>query len=189
MRSTPSVPAPALVHLDPRATALLVMDITDPLCTNRPHCMTTVPRISALLADARAGGAHVIFTVGPKLPTVILDPVAPLDSEPVVRARADKFHGSELDDRLRERGVTTLLLVGTAANGAVMYTAFAANLRGYTVAVAVDAISADDEATTGFVEWQLVHQPGFTNPENEALAPERVTLTRTDLVRFTDVEQ
>jgi nicotinamidase-related amidase len=186
--SAPAVPAPVPVRLDARTTALLVMDVADPICTNRPSCVASVPRIAALLADARAGGAHVIYTAGLKLPTTILDPVAPLEAEPVVRARANKFHGSELDELLRERGVRTLLLVGTAANGAVMYTAFAANLRGYTVAVAVDAISSDDERTTRFVEWQLVHQPGFTNPANEPLSPERVTLTRTDLVRFADAE-
>lgn len=172
------------MRLDPRVTAFLVMDITDPLCTKRPSCMASVPRIVTLLEKARESGVHVVYTVGPTLPTVILDDVAPRESEPVIRARADKFHGSELDTVLRERGVTTLLLVGTAANGAVMYTAFEANLRGYTVAVAVDGISAEQDATERFVAWQLLNQPGVTNPDNQPLLAERVTLTRTDLVTF-----
>jgi nicotinamidase-related amidase len=179
-----TVPEPVAIRLEPRMSALLVMDITDPLCANRPRCLASVPRIASLLGQARASGTHVIYTVGPKLPTVILDAVAPLDSEPIVRARADKFQGSELDDLLRDRGVGTLVLVGTAANGAVMYTAFEANLRGYTVAVAVDAISADLEATERFVAWQLLNQPGFTNSDNSPLAAQRATLTRTDLVTF-----
>lgn len=43
-------------------------------------------------------------------------------------------------------GARTLLLVGTAANGAVLSTAFAACARGHTVAVAVDAIRSEDPA-------------------------------------------
>lgn len=172
------------VCLDPRVTVFLLMDITEPLCTNRPRCVASLPRIAFLLRETRRSGAHVIHTVGPKLPTVILDEVAPLESEPVVRARADKFFGSELDSLTRQRGATTLLLAGTAANGAVLYTAFGANLRGYTVAVAVDAISADHEVTERYVAWQLLNQPGFRNSRNEPLVSERVTLTRTDLVTF-----
>lgn len=179
----PAVPAPVAVRLDPRSSALLVMDITDPLCTSRPRCVATLPQIAGLLAAARRAGMHVIHTVG-RAPWTILEPVAPLEGEPIVQARANKFHDSAMDALLRERGVTTLLLVGTAANGAIMYTAFAANVRGYTVAVAVDGISAGDEVIERFAAWQLLNQPGFTNVDNEPLAAERVTLTRSDLVAF-----
>ena len=177
-------PEPAAVHLDPRTTALVVMDIIDPLCTKRPRCVASIPRIAALLADARRSGAHIVHTVGPRQPATILDGVAPREGEPVVSGRADKFFDTELNDVLRSAGVETLLLVGTSANGAVLYTSFAANLRGYTVAVAVDAISADDPATEVIVAWQLLNQPGYANPANDPLTPERVTLTRTDLVSF-----
>ncbi len=181
----PAVPEPVALRLDPRSTAFLVMDITDPLCTSRPRCVATVPQIASLLWAARRRGVQVIHTVG-RAPWTILEPVAPQPDEPIVEARANKFHGSEMDSLLRDRGVTTLLLVGTAANGAIMYTAFAANVRGYTVAVAVDGISAGDGVTEAFAAWQLLNQPGFTNVDNEPLAAERVTLTRTDLVTFTD---
>jgi nicotinamidase-related amidase len=186
MDGSMTVPEPVATRLDPQVTAVLVMDITDPLCTKRPRCVASVPAIAGLIERARGSGAPVIYTVGPMQPAVILDPVAPRDGEVVVRGRADKFHGTELDEALRQRGVTTLLLVGTAANGAVLYTAFAANLRGYTVAVAIDAISADLEATERFVAWQLLNQPGFTNADNTPLATQRVTLTHTDLVTFGD---
>jgi nicotinamidase-related amidase len=182
-----AAPPPVPVILDPRETALVVMDITDPLCSSRPACVATVPRISSLLADARAAGVAIVHTAGRHRPIVFLDPVAPLPNEPVIAARADKFHDSELETALRERDARTLLLVGTAANGAVLYTAFAANLRGFTVAVAVDAISSEHDATTDWVAWQLVNQPGFTNTTNAPLAAERVTLTRTDLVSFGEV--
>jgi nicotinamidase-related amidase len=176
-------PPPVPVRLESRSTVLLVMDITEPLCTERPRCMESVPRIAALLSRAREAGAGVVHTIG-RQPTTILEAVRPRESEPVVQARANKFHGSQLDELLRGRAATTLLTVGTAANGAVMYTAFAANLRGYTVAVAVDGISAGDEFIERFVRWQLLNQPGFTNATNQPLTSERVTLTRSDLVTF-----
>lgn len=177
-------PTPVPVELDPATTALVVMDITDPLCTGRPDCVASVPGIASLLARARDAGAHVVHTVGPRTPTRILDEVEPLDDEPVVSGRADKFFDTGLDDILTTKGVRTLLLVGTAANGAVMYTAFGANLRGYTVVVAADGLSADTSAAVDFVLWQVVNQPGMNNQGNEPLAAQRVTVSRTDLVSF-----
>ena len=180
----PDPPPPVPVLLAPGQTALVVIDINEALCGSRPSCMDTLPRISSLLAGARTHEVLVIHTEGGREPTVFLDPAQPGPGEPVIRARADKFHESRLESTLRQAGVTTLLLVGTAANGAIMYTAFAANLRGYTVAVAVDGISAELDATKRFVQWQLVNQPGFMNAENAPLARERVTLTRTDLITY-----
>lgn len=180
----PSAPAPVPLRFDPRLTALVVMDVNEALCGSRPACVATVPRIAALLAASREAGATIVHTEGGPPPNAFLEPVEPVPGEIVVRGRANKLHATDLEDSLRERGITTLLLAGTAANGAVLYTAFAANLRGFTVAVAVDGISAGDDTITAWVAWQLVNQPGFTNAANEPLAAERVTLTRTDLVTF-----
>jgi nicotinamidase-related amidase len=179
------LPEPVGVRVDPTTTALVVMDITDPLCTNRPDCMESVPAISTLLGRARSAKAAVVHTIGPKQPTEILEQVGPLETEPVISGRADKFFDTDLDVVLEARGARTLVMVGTASNGAVMYTAFAANLRGYTVAVAGDAISSGNGSTNAFVLWQLVNQPGYWNKDNEPLLEGRVTLTTTDRIEFT----
>jgi len=76
------------------------------------------------------------------------------------------------------------VIVGSAANGAVLYTAFGANLRGYTVVVAVDGISSGPDFDTFLAEYQLLNQPGFANPTNEQLRPNAVTLSRSDLISF-----
>jgi len=180
----PRVPDPVPVRLAAAETALVVMDITDPICLRRPTCVASVPRIASLLAAARAAGVRVVHTVGPRQPTTILDAAAPLPGEPVVAGRADKFFGTDLDALLGKPAPRTLVLAGTAANGAVLYTSFAANLRGYTVVVPVDAVSADDDATQRFALWQLLNQPGMVNPANEAGAPGRVTLSSTELITF-----
>lgn len=184
---TLAVPDPVPVELDPRTTALLVMDITDPLCVKRPSCVASVPRIASLIARTRTSGARVIYTIGPKEPTVILREVSPSGAEPVIRGRADKFFGTDLHGILRGAGITTVVVVGTAANGAVLYSSFAANLRGYSVVVAADAISADTAQVEDVVRWQLLNQPGYSNAGNEPLMPERVTLSAVDLISFREV--
>jgi nicotinamidase-related amidase len=104
------------------------------------------------------------------------------DGEQVVRSSADKFFRTELE-RLLE-GVTHVVILGTAANGAVLYTSFAACARGLTVVVAVDATSSRTELATAVATWQLLNQPGFVNSENTPLAQGLVTLSRADLIRF-----
>ena len=59
----------------------------------------------------------------------------------VVPSISDKFFNTNFDDVLKQKGATNILMVGTRSTGAVLYTAFGANARGYTVAVAVDGIS------------------------------------------------
>src|SRR4029077_9205516 len=60
-------PAPELkpVTVDPKTTALLVMDLTKQLCNNeiRPRCIASIPKIAGLLAAARAKGVMVIYTL------------------------------------------------------------------------------------------------------------------------------
>ena len=85
---------------------------------------------------------------------------------------------------LKNLGVETTIMVGTSANGAVMYTAFEAVQRGYTVVVAEDGISSNNDFATFLTRWQLLNQPGGNNPENKPLEKGRVTLSKTDLITF-----
>ncbi len=147
-----------------------------PTCTKRASCVATVPAIAALLERCRAVGVRIIHTTGPA-PSTFLNAVLPRPDEPVIAAKADKFFGSELELRLRESGSTTLILVGTSANGALLYTSFAAVVRGFTVAVAADCASSDSEAITRWALWQVLNQPGLPNATNTPLLAGRVTVT------------
>ena len=80
--------------------------------------------------------------------------------------------------------MTHAIVVGTAANGAVLYTAFAANARGLTVVVAEDGISSRDPFATYLARYQVLSQPGFPNQQNVPLQPKAVTLSRSDLISF-----
>jgi hypothetical protein len=89
-------PAPQLkpVTLDPKTTALLVMDLVKQTCNNerRPRCVASIPKIEKLIAEARAHGVTVIYTTVPTVPIAdTLPAVAPHGDDPVVVAAVDKF--------------------------------------------------------------------------------------------------
>ena len=179
----PTIPEPVAVNLDPATTAFLVLDINSAFCSPRPACVATVTSIVGLLAQARAAGVAVVYSNSTAPGATMLPDVAPQAGDPIVTARADKFLGTDLQAILDSQGIRTVVIVGTASNGAVLYTTFGATVRGYTTVIAEDGISATDFAT--FVtRWQVLNQPGIDNPENRPLEPGRVTLSRSDLITF-----
>lgn len=182
-----TIPAPVAVNVDPRTTALLVLDITSVICTPRPQCVSSVPKIATLLKNARDAKALVVYSDTATAGSTVLPGVAPQAGEPKVTGRADKFLGTDLEKILKDKGIQTVVIVGSAAHGAVLYTTFGANARGFTAVVAEDGISVGAEPETfglTVAKWQLLRQPGFTNPENKPLEKGRVTLSRTDLIGF-----
>jgi len=180
----PNIPGAATVEIPVKGSALLVLDITTAVCTPRPTCIASVPRIAALLKKARDAKVPVIYSLTPTAGSTILPDVAPQQGEPSVTSRADKFFNTNLDQLLKDRAVTNAVMVGSAANGAVLYTAFGANLRGYTVIVAEDGISGEPEFSVTLTKWQLLNQPGFTNTDNSPLKAATVTISSTDKITF-----
>ena len=69
----------------------------------------------------------------------------------------------------------TVIVVGTAAHGAVLYTASGAVLRKLQVVLPVDGMSGDTPYTEQYTAWHLVNAPTFGNA---------VTLTTLDAVKF-----
>lgn len=159
----PPPPELKAVRVDPKTTALLILDIetrtVDP--ARRPRAVASVPAIRGLLERARDKGAAVVYsTTGKSSPTDILPEVAPRPGEPSVKASVDKFFGTGLEDLLRERGAKRVIVVGTAAEGAVLNTATGAALRGLEVIVPVDGISSSDLYAEQYVCWHLLNAPG-----------------------------
>ena len=81
--------------------------------------------------EARAKGATVIYSVAGKFEASdIVKDVAPAANEPLVKSKADKFLNTDLEKILKDKGIQTVIVTGTAANGAVLYTGTGAALRG-----------------------------------------------------------
>ncbi len=106
--------------------------------------MASVPKISALLARATERKMLVIYSMIPGVQVDdILLAVRPFPGQLVVTSYLDKFLGTNLDTILKDQGIKTVIVVGTAAHGAVLHTSGEAALRGFQVDVPVDLMSAE----------------------------------------------
>jgi nicotinamidase-related amidase len=166
------------MRLEARTTALISMDFSKASCSpqRRPRCVAALPRIAALLAAARRKGMMVAHFLTPMMQRGdIVAELAPLPDEPSINSRGDKFFGTDLETMLKARGITTVLLVGTQANGSVLFTTVGAVVRGFKAVVPIDAIPADTGWQEKFAIWEIANAPGVAGD---------ATLTRTDLLDF-----
>ena len=173
----PAAPELKPVSLDAATTAYLILDIQDPLCTKeRLRCAASAPKIAAFLTLAREKGMTVAYSLTPTgKPENILPLVAPWSGDAIVKSSVDKFYNTELEKVLKEKGIKTVVIVGTAANGAVLHTAVGAAMRGMQVVIPVDGMSAIDPYAEQYTAWHMMNGPGTRN---------RATITRFSLISF-----
>ena len=104
--------------------------------------LVAVPASSCLAAGVAAAGAALL--VGSSA-TTVYPKVAPLPGDIVVRkTRIGAFHGSDLNDRLRERGVDTVVLAGVQTSGVVLTAVREAADRDYRIIIVADACADPD---------------------------------------------
>ena len=173
----PKPPELKPVTLDPKTTALLVLDFVKQTCNTerRPRCLDSVPKVQTLLKQARAKGVTVIHsTTTAATPADIAKELTPLEGEPIVKASADKFFKTDLEKILSEKGIKTVVVVGTAAQGAVLNTASQAAFRGLQVIIPVDGMSAENTYFEQYTIYHLANAPGVG---------QQVTLTKIDMIK------
>ena len=173
-------PAPTLqrVSANPRTTALLLLDFVSQTCnaSRRPRCVASLPAVVGLLKSARASHVHVIYSgVTGGSAADIAPALVRHSGEPMVFSGPDKFLHTKLARLLRREGIKTVIVTGTAAEGAVLATASEAAYRGYHVIVPVDAMSAATLYPEQYVAWDLLHAP---------VLAVRTVLTSTRMIRF-----
>jgi isochorismatase family protein len=144
--SVTAPPPPPLkpIAIDKNTTALLMLDFNEQTCNmqRRPRCFASIPKVKTLFTAARTARVPVVFRVGGGgRPPDIAKDLAPTANEPVVSSDVDKFAATDLERILKDKGIKTVIVVGTAANGAMIYTASSAAIRGMKVIVPVDGIS------------------------------------------------
>ena len=161
--TAPPPPPLKAVMIDKSSTVLLMLDFNEQTCNmqRRPRCVESIPRVKKLLTAARTAGVPVVFTLGGggKQSDLPKDLAPAGNDPPAMLAGVDKFFGTDLEKILKEKGAKTVIVVGTGANGAVLYTGSAAAMRGMKVIVAVDGISGDTTYVEQFVAWHLVNAP------------------------------
>jgi nicotinamidase-related amidase len=173
----PKPPELKPVTLDPKTTALLVLDFVKQTCNNerRPRCVSSVPKVQTLLNLARAKGASVVYSITTAAtPADIAQELTPREGEPIVKASADKFFKTDLEKILSDKGIKTVIVVGTAAHGAVLYTGSQAAFRGMQVIVPVDGMSAENLYFEQYTAYHMTTAPGVG---------QQVTLTKIDMIK------
>ena len=128
----------------PPKHALLMLDFMSQNCGKRPACIASLPAMKKLLSDARAAKVPVVYSIIQYSTTGrrACRDVAPLPDEPWVQSGPDKFLNTDLAKILKDKGIQTVIVTGTASNGAVLFTAAGAAFRGLNVIVPVDGMSA-----------------------------------------------
>ena len=186
------------MKLDPKRTALLVMDLqAEVVGMLGPAAQAVVERTVPLIAAARAAGAPVIYVVvgfRPGYPEVsdrnagfaairgtgrFLGPpgadipaaIAPQDGESVVvKHRISAFHGTDLDMILRAKGIDTLLLLGIATSGIVLSTACHAADADYRLAIVRDCCADRDDEVHRVLLDKVLARRATTLTAAEAIA-------------------
>ena len=141
--------------LSARRTALLLVDFQNEFFTGKlplPDARPALARAVALSNFARASGIRVVHVsnVVNRANSPLFAPssvgagavreLAPrVEDWRITKSMAGAFSHTDLDQRLREQGIDTLIVAGLMTHLAVAVTANDANVLGYRVVVAADA--------------------------------------------------
>jgi nicotinamidase-related amidase len=154
--------------LDPRTTALVLIDLQKGIVgmslAPRPatDVVQTATALAARFRGARAPVVLVNVAYAADFGDALRQPVdqpRPLSALPagwtelvdglahptdirITKHQWGAFHGTDLDDQLRRRGITTIVLGGISTNFGVESTARQGWERGYAIVIAEDAMAA-----------------------------------------------
>jgi nicotinamidase-related amidase len=177
-------PPPELkpVTVDSSTTALLILDMMKTNCGARPRCVATVPTIKRLHEEARKAGAMVWYSfVGSNGNATTTDQIDPAftarDGEWARQNGPDKFIGSNLDEKLKAKGIKTVIVCGTSFQGVGIGTGGGAAQRGYKVIIPIDCLSSEDTYMEQYAAFHLFKggPAGVTS---------QVTMTRSSMMKF-----
>jgi nicotinamidase-related amidase len=181
----PAIPDPAPVTLDPKTTALMVLDYVEPICRTQPSCRDKMlPAMTPFMERVRKAGLTVAYGTREQNMSKWLPEVAPAPGDiKIINTAQDRFYNTDLDTALKGKGIKTLIMVGWKVSGSVTYTSVGAMVHDYSVVIPMDTTSAgsDYETTIGFYN---VLNSGNANLANEPLKPKATTLSRTDMITF-----
>jgi nicotinamidase-related amidase len=178
----PAPPELKAVTLDGPTTALLILDMMKGVCSARPRCLATIPNVKRLYGAARAAGAMVWWSLvgadGKVSPADVIDPgFMPRDGEWSLTTGPDKFLGSDLEEKLKARGIKTVIVCGTSFQGVGIGAASGLAQRGYKVIVPIDCLSSEDTYLEQYSAWHL-------SKGGPQVVTRNTTLTRTTMVKF-----
>jgi nicotinamidase-related amidase len=178
----PNKPVPQEVSLDPKTTALLVLDLNARCENPEEPCYKLIEPVAKFLNRARPANMLIVYTVADRYRGT---PEARMPhafkqqpNEAVIFPAAfDKFYSGELQPMLQARGTKTVIVCGASSNQAVMYTATAAvRPYGYDAVIPVDGLIARGDYEHEFTLHQFTILPGG--------AAEKFKITQFDKIKL-----
>ena len=177
----PPKPELKAVTVEDSTTALLILDMMKQNCGARPRCVATVPNVKRLHDAARAAGVMVWYSLvggAQATPADMIDPgFAARDGEWSRTGGPDKFLGSNLEEKLKARGIKTAIVCGTSFQGVGIGTGSGLAQRGYKVIIPIDCLSSEDPYMEQYAAWHLFKG-------GPAVVTSNTTLTRSSMVKF-----
>lgn len=167
----PNRPEAERVGLDSKASAVLVLDLSTRCHDPKESCFKLMTPLSGFLSRARQSSVPIFYTVSAAAKGTPLGEIAaPLgrrESEPVLYPDAfDKLTGGELQNHLARICCRSLVIVGSATNVAVLYTATtAARVYRYDVIIPLDGVNAKRPYEHEYALHQLTVLPASANKQ------------------------
>ncbi|WP_432836991.1 cysteine hydrolase family protein [Dactylosporangium sp. CA-092794] len=133
-------------------TALLVIDVQNGTVNHTHNRDSVIANINALLDKARAEHVPVVWVQhnDENLPRdseswQYVPELVRRESEPLVhKSYFDSFEGTDLEERLAERGVGRLVITGAQTDACIRSTLHGALVRGYDATLVGDAHTTED---------------------------------------------
>jgi len=144
----PNRPEPQSLTLGNKTTSIVVLDLSHRCENPQEVCSNLMIPLAEFLDRARQASVPILYTISAAgKGTPLGEVAAPLkrrESEPVLYPDAfDKFMGGALKAELDKRHCCSLIIVGSATNFAVLYTATtAARIFRYDVVIPLDGVNA-----------------------------------------------
>jgi nicotinamidase-related amidase len=144
----PNRPEPQSLTLGNKTTSIVVLDLSRRCENPQEVCSNLMIPLAEFLDRARQASVPILYTISATgKGTPLGEVAAPLkrrESEPVLYPDAfDKFMGGALKAELDKRHCCSLIIVGSATNFAVLYTATtAARIFRYDVVIPLDGVNA-----------------------------------------------
>src|ERR1700724_1669869 len=98
----PATPDPARVTLDPKTTALMVLDYVEDICNSQASCKTKMlPAMTPFMERVRKAGLTVAYGTRAQNMTKWLKEVAPAPGDiRITNTAQDRFYNTDLDKEL-----------------------------------------------------------------------------------------
>jgi len=167
----PNRPEPQRLKLDSKTTAIVVLDLSA-RCENPDEvCSKLMAPLGEFLKRARQVSIPILYTISATgKGTPMGEPAAPLKrrlTEPILYPDAfDKFMGGELKAELDKRNCRSLVIVGSATNFAVLYTATtAARVYSYDVVIPLDGVNAKRQYEHEYAIHQMTILPASAHKQ------------------------